>query len=67
MKVNGFIIEKNNNEGNNANLKDYLVFHPLYDGFFMVHDTNTLSEATSWCEEQDFENWTNELSAVTIW
>lgn len=67
MEVNGFIILANDHDGFYPNRKDYLVFHPMYDGFFRVYDSDTLSDATKWCEEQDFNEWSKELSEITIW
>ncbi|WP_458411938.1 hypothetical protein ACNQFZ_13920 [Schinkia sp. CFF1] len=67
MEVNGFIIEENGKESYIPNRKTYLVYHPVYDGFFKVYESNSLDEAVKWCEKQNFSDWTRELEAVALW
>ena len=67
MEVNGFLIHENGNESFIPNRKAYQVYHPVYDSFFKVYDSDSLYDATQWCESQDFNEWTKELSEITIW
>lgn len=55
-EVNGFIICEARSEG-----MTYGVYHPVYDGFFCLLETNDKQEAIDWANKEDAQEWGNKL------
>jgi hypothetical protein len=60
VTVNGFVIVANDGDYDKSS-KAHLVFHPLYDGAYFLEGFDTIEEAESWCNGQNFEAWTEKL------
>lgn len=65
IKVNGFDICHNptlrKSHGDEGSDKEWLVYHPIYDGLYFLHGADTLQEAEKWCNKQDLDKWTERL------
>lgn len=63
MEINGFTICENKNKETSTypEGKDYVVYHPIYDGAYMVYEDDNLEDCQNWCMEQDWDNWHEKL------
>lgn len=64
--VNGFDVCHNpertdTRPGEDGADKEFLVFHPIYDGHYFLFGADTAEEADAWCNSQDFNEWSEKL------
>lgn len=61
--VNGFhiIVNTNDKQGHYPDAGKYLVFHPIYDGIYMLFHSDDKQEAVDWAAAQDFDMWSENL------
>lgn len=60
ININGWIIEKNKYNGFAAT-KQYIAFHPIYDGHYWA-EFNTMDEVWDFCTLENFNKWSSELA-----